>query len=111
MTRTIREDSLSRCACLIAGFQNKLIWAVQHALLLVLGATQAVLQVLLVVSLISLTSLTLLMSLLTLIGCDRLQEVMHMCDEQAELFDGFGWLASRLEWTVTYAGKPCPITA
>jgi hypothetical protein len=36
-----------------------------------------------------------------------LQEVMHMCDKQAELFDGFGWLASRLEWTVTYAGRQC----
>lgn len=25
-----------------------------------------------------------------------LQEVMEMCDEQAELFDGFGYIASRL---------------
>lgn len=32
------------------------------------------------------------------------KEVMEMCDEQAELFDWFGWIASRLEWTVTYAG-------
>jgi hypothetical protein len=44
-------------------------------------------------------------------GCDLLQEVMHMCDEQAELFDGFGWLASRLEWNVTYAGEPLRLWA
>ena len=25
-----------------------------------------------------------------------MQEVMEMCDEQAELFDWFGWTASRL---------------